>query len=275
MKMSNDSTAQRRRQLALAAAALMASVPATAAFAPPTNPMPSLPASSSLSRTASNAFGIGSPSQLQVSASVSGTSSDDKASNGKLDVLSAPASSSSSSSSSTDASGAIIMPNVEDIDFDWQALAHKVFEDGDARPIILFDGVCNLCNGGVNFAIDHDESGKFRFASLQSKVGQALLLSVGKAPHDLSNIILMTSPTQGHYSSDAISRICSELDTMPLQIFGKVAQMTPNVLREGIYHIISSNRYQFGEYDSCRIDFDGTLTSRFVQDLEDEEHRLV
>lgn len=46
------------------------------------------------------------------------------------------------------------------VDWNWEEVADSVFDGEDKRPIILFDGVCNLCNGGVNYALDHDEEGK-------------------------------------------------------------------------------------------------------------------
>ena len=151
----------------------------------------------------------------------------------------------------------------EVVDWDWEGMAKDVFVE-DQRPIVLFDGVCNLCNGGVNFAMDQDESAKLRFCSLQSKVAQSLLLRAGHDPGE-SNICLITE-TDAYFSSDAVSRICMELDATPLQWFGKLGQYTPGWIRESIYQVVSNNRYQFGENDSCRLDFDGTLTSRFVSD---------
>jgi hypothetical protein len=72
---------------------------------------------------------------------------------------------------------------------DAKALAKKLFETDD-RPIILYDGICNLCNGGVNFMLDWDspneERGNFRFAALQSEVGKALLQRSGRRPDDVS-----------------------------------------------------------------------------------------
>lgn len=53
------------------------------------------------------------------------------------------------------------------VDWNWEEVADSVFDGEDKRPIILFDGVCNLCNGGVNYALDHDEEGKcFTFYDL-------------------------------------------------------------------------------------------------------------
>jgi len=51
----------------------------------------------------------------------------------------------------------------EEIDWDWKKVTQSVFAGEDKRPVILFDGVCNLCNGGVNFALDHDKVGKSFF----------------------------------------------------------------------------------------------------------------
>ena len=151
------------------------------------------------------------------------------------------------------------------IDWDWEQMAKDVFSDDDKRPIVLFDGVCNLCNSGINFAMDQDESAKFRFASLQSRVGQSLLMRSGKLASDRSNIALITEDN-AYFSSSAVSRICMGLDAVPLQWFGQLGQHTSPWIRESLYKLVSKNRYKFGENDQCRIDFDGTYTSRFVSD---------
>jgi predicted DCC family thiol-disulfide oxidoreductase YuxK len=153
------------------------------------------------------------------------------------------------------------------VDWDWERLAKYVFQT-DKRPIVLFDGICNLCNGGVNFAIDQDENAHFRFCSLQGKVAQSLLLRAGKSPEDMSSIVLVTE-TDAYFSSDAVSRIAIKLDPVPLQWFGTLGQLTPDWIRESLYHFVSENRYQFGENDSCRLDFDGEYESRFVSDPAD------
>jgi predicted DCC family thiol-disulfide oxidoreductase YuxK len=154
------------------------------------------------------------------------------------------------------------------VDWDWKQLAADAFVD-DERPIILFDGVCNLCDAGVNFAIDHDERAKFRFCSLQSKVAQSLLLRCGKSPEDKANIMLIAKD-DSYFSSDAVSRICMELDPRSLQWFGHLGQFVPDWVRESLFQLVSRNRYKFGENDSCRLDFDGTYTSRFISDPMDD-----
>ena len=185
----------------------------------------------------------------------------------------------------------------EDIDFDWKAIAEYVFDESvdstqtidiselkdanqeidevpssenptphdHSKPIILFDGVCNLCNGGVNFAIDHDKEGKFRFASLQSNVAKSLLIRDGKDPCTTSDIVLVT-PEKNYYSSEAVARIMSGLDMPALKLLGLVGKVSPSFVRNAIYRVVSGNRFILGENDSCRMDFDGEYTSRFVSD---------
>lgn len=58
----------------------------------------------------------------------------------------------------------------------------KYFSATDRRPVILFDGVCNMCNSGVNFMLDWDREGRFRFAALQSEAGRKLLERAGRHP---------------------------------------------------------------------------------------------
>jgi hypothetical protein len=93
---------------------------------------------------------------------------------------------------------------------DWRELAKQVFETDD-RPIILYDGVCNLCNGGVNFMLDWDSPnearGKFRFAALQSDVGRALLQRSGRSPDDCNSIILALKDGDTYAKGDAVLRI--------------------------------------------------------------------
>ena len=145
-------------------------------------------------------------------------------------------------------------------------VAAAVQQHPHSKPIVLFDGVCNLCNDAANFVIDHDETSKFRFASLQSNVAKGLLLREGMDPVETSDVVLVT-PTGAYYSSEAIAKIMTELDLPRLQLVGKVGQILPSFIRETIYKVVSGNRFVFGEKKSCRLDFDGDYISRFVSDL--------
>ena len=178
---------------------------------------------------------------------------------------------------STTSSRVYLVKETEDVDtkdwrdeivqWDWRSLAQDVFAH-DKRPVVLFDGICNLCNSGVNFAMDQDETAKLRFCSLHSRVAQSLLLREGKSPNQQQ--ISFITETDGYFSSDAVSHICMHLDSVPLQWFGTLGQFTPGWIRESIYQFVSKNRQIMGEADQCRLDFDGTYTSRFVSDPVDE-----
>ncbi len=91
------------------------------------------------------------------------------------------------------------------------APADEIFNGGDTRPVILFDGVCNLCNGGVNFALDWDPKGRFRFAALQSRAGAALVQRAGRSRGDISSIVLVERD-KAFVKSDAVLRIAQGLE---------------------------------------------------------------
>lgn len=148
-------------------------------------------------------------------------------------------------------------------------IKQRVFQN-DQRPIVLFDGVCNMCNGAVNTAIDWDPDGQLRFAALQSNVGQALLQVNGRKANDISSIVLVNQ--KGAYiKSDAILKITQALSPVPLLPLQPVAQLgmwlVPQVLRDVLYDTVADNRYQIlGKRDECRFDADGEFTDRFVDD---------
>lgn len=145
----------------------------------------------------------------------------------------------------------------------------KVFQQ-DSRPIILFDGVCNLCNSAVNLALDWDPSGKLRFAALQSKVGQNLLQAHGRDANDISSIVFVT-PKGAYTKSDAILGITQELNPLPFLPLRPLAAagqfMVPQILRDAVYDGVADNRYSImGKRDECRFDADGEFDDRFVDD---------
>lgn len=152
---------------------------------------------------------------------------------------------------------------------DPKSVSVRVFE-ADRRPIILFDGVCNLCNNAVNLALDWDPKGKLRFAALQSKVGKALLEANGRKADDISSIVLVTS--NGAYTkSDAVLKITEALTPLsvlplkPLAILGQY--LVPKFLRDIVYDGVADNRYAvMGTQDQCRFDADGEFEDRFVDD---------
>ncbi len=140
----------------------------------------------------------------------------------------------------------------------------KLFES-DRRPIILFDGVCNLCNGGVNLALDLDPPGKLRFAALQSDAGRALLRRAGRDPDDISSIVLVEE-RDSYVKSDAVLRIARYLDNPALPAAAALGMLFPGVLRDVVYDIVADNRYSLlGMRDECRLG-DARFDDRFVAD---------
>lgn len=113
--------------------------------------------------------------------------------------------------------------------------------------VVLFDGVCNLCNGFVNFIIDHDKSNKFKFASLQSDYAQKL---IGDKFSDMSTVVFYNGDIFFE-KSDAVLRIAKQL---PILRWVAVFSFIPKFIRDGIYMFISRNRYAvFGKSETCRV----------------------
>jgi predicted DCC family thiol-disulfide oxidoreductase YuxK len=140
----------------------------------------------------------------------------------------------------------------------------------DRRPVILFDGVCNMCNSAVNLALDWDPKGCLRFSALQSNVGRALLEANGRKADDISSIVLVTE--DGAYiKSDAVLKITEELTPVSLLPLKPVAVlsrwMVPKFLRDIIYDNVADNRYQImGKRNECRLDSNGDFADRFIDD---------
>ena len=121
--------------------------------------------------------------------------------------------------------------------------------------MILYDGVCNLCNGGVNFAIDMDAkaSGSVRFAALQSDVGRAMLRDCGRNADDISSIVFVVSPTRAYVKSEAVLRI-AEYMKPPLPTLGGFGMLFPTPLGDFVYDLVADNRYNIlGMRDECRL----------------------
>ncbi|WP_409298775.1 thiol-disulfide oxidoreductase DCC family protein [Peribacillus sp. SCS-26] len=122
--------------------------------------------------------------------------------------------------------------------------------DTKARPVILFDGVCNLCNGAVQFIIKRDREAVFAFASLQSEAGLKLLQEYG-VPADSDSFVLIAGP-DFYLHSDAALRVASRLK-MPWKTAG-IFYILPRILRDRVYKLIARNRYRwFGKQNECMI----------------------
>ncbi len=117
--------------------------------------------------------------------------------------------------------------------------------------IILFDGVCNLCNGAVDFIIKHDQKDQFKLAALQDEVGKTLLKRHFISSTYIDSIILITKKGL-LYKSDAALSIASKLGGL-WQVF-IIFRILPKSIRDYLYDWIAKNRYQwFGKENTCRL----------------------
>lgn len=120
------------------------------------------------------------------------------------------------------------------------------------KKIILFDGVCNLCNNSVNFIIEHDKKDVFRFASLQSELGKKLTSERGIDSQELDSIVLIEPGVVYFKKSTAALEISKELSGGYSML--KYLSFLPEGLRDGVYDLIANNRYKwFGKKDACMI----------------------
>ncbi len=117
------------------------------------------------------------------------------------------------------------------------------------RPVVLFDGICNLCNSSVRFLLKHDTREKFLFSSIQSDASKNLLLHQNRKIREMNSILLIEDG-QIHEKSEAVLRIASQL-RFPWNM-GSALRIIPLKLRDGIYDWVARNRYRwFGKKDSC------------------------
>jgi predicted DCC family thiol-disulfide oxidoreductase YuxK len=128
--------------------------------------------------------------------------------------------------------------------------------------VVLFDGVCNVCNSSVNFIIDRDRRRRFRFASLQSEAGRRLCREHG-IPLELDSIALVEDG-KAYVESAAVLRIAKGLDGLWPVVFSLV--LLPKSLRNRAYRYFAAHRYEwFGKAEMCRVPTADVL-QRFLEE---------
>ena len=118
-------------------------------------------------------------------------------------------------------------------------------------PVLLFDGVCNLCNASVQWVLRHDRKGIFQFAALQSETGQNLLRKWGRPTHDFDSVVLVDG-----------DRLLLHSD-VPLEIVRRIGgawqvlyvfKIIPRPLRDAVYRWVARNRFRwFGRRAECML----------------------
>lgn len=117
--------------------------------------------------------------------------------------------------------------------------------------LVLFDGVCNLCNGAVQWIIPRDPYAQISFASLQSPTGHMLATQYGIDPLQLDSIIVIADTT-AYTASDAILHICTAL-SWPWPWL-RIVRVIPRTWRDALYRVVAHNRYRwFGKRTTCMI----------------------
>jgi predicted DCC family thiol-disulfide oxidoreductase YuxK len=120
------------------------------------------------------------------------------------------------------------------------------------KKIILFDGVCNLCNSSVQYVIKHDKKDEFRFVALQSELGQKILKHIGIIDKNIDSIVLYQPGIAYYYKSTAIIEITKSLQGF--LNYGLLFRILPTAFRDVVYDFIAKNRYRwYGKKESCMI----------------------
>jgi predicted DCC family thiol-disulfide oxidoreductase YuxK len=125
-------------------------------------------------------------------------------------------------------------------------------EEFESGHIILFDGVCNLCNNSVIFILKHEPSPVFHFASLQSETGKKLLKWYG-LPQDFNEAVIYLENGKMHQGSSAALKIGQRLK-FPWSMISSVGLSVPKFIRDWVYNQIGKHRYQwFGKREVCMV----------------------
>ncbi len=128
--------------------------------------------------------------------------------------------------------------------------------------IVLFDGVCNLCNGSVSFILKHEKKPVFQFASIQSEAGKQLLKWCG-LPEYFNQAIVLIDDGRVDLGSTAALKIGETLK-FPWSFLAQVGLFVPGFVRDWVYSQIAQHRYQwFGKRDVCMLPTED-LKTRFL-----------
>src|SRR5690606_3501373 len=131
------------------------------------------------------------------------------------------------------------------------------------KKIVIFDGGCNLCNSTVNYIIESDKNDIFRFASLQSEIGQELVSERDLYPNELVSVILIETGIAYYRQSTSALDIAGHLSGGISYL--KYFSFLPEGLRDSIYDFIAGNRYKwFGKKDTCMLPT-ANLLAKFLE----------
>jgi predicted DCC family thiol-disulfide oxidoreductase YuxK len=137
----------------------------------------------------------------------------------------------------------------------------KMTNTQNNKAIILFDGVCNLCNSSVEFVLNHDKKEMFRFASIQSEIGNGFLKRYN-IDRSLTDSIIIIENENAYTRSTAALRIAKHLGGVYSLLYLFI--IVPPFIRNAVYDFIAKNRYKwFGKQESCMVPTD-ELKKKFI-----------
>jgi len=137
----------------------------------------------------------------------------------------------------------------------------------ESHPVILYDGVCGLCNRVVRFVLRHDRNATFRFATMQSPLSQQALARHNKSADEFDTVCVvldLAQPTERLLiRSDATQFIFKQLGGI-WRFFAIVASLIPRPVRDWAYRLVARRRYRlFGRYGTCPLP-DPKVRDRFL-----------
>ncbi|GAB3503235.1 thiol-disulfide oxidoreductase DCC family protein [Spirosoma knui] len=143
----------------------------------------------------------------------------------------------------------------------WFVVTEVAMLTQPTQPLLLFDGVCNLCNAAVTFVIERDPKAYFRFASLQSDLGQNVLHTLGRSTARFDSFVVWENG-RFYEQSTAALRVARQLSGAWPLLYGFI--IIPKPIRDALYSFIARNRYRwFGKRDACLLP-NPALKSRFL-----------
>ena len=129
------------------------------------------------------------------------------------------------------------------------------------QPVILFDGICNLCNRSIQYVIKNDKPASFKFASLQSATGRKLLKEFNLPGNELNSFVLIQD-NKAYTRSTAALKVIKKLKGPVKLLYGFI--IVPSFIRDAVYKLIAKNRYNwFGKKTECMIPTP-ELQNRFI-----------
>ena len=119
-------------------------------------------------------------------------------------------------------------------------------------PVVVFDGVCVLCNGWVQFLLRHDRQARFRFAAMQTGTGRRLLQQHGLDPDDPVSLLVLDGP-RAFTDTDAVLQVLRQLGG-PWRVLAWLGRGMPQRLRDPLYRWVARHRYRwFGRHAACMV----------------------